>query len=363
MSTTEHTGATRQRLRTVRLSQEEIGELLDDLDRNDGVNATGGSSGRYRCRVPALRVRLQQPGGSMSLPLYVPARWLSETGIAFLHGYFVYKGTYCVTQLITLHGNWNDVQGSVSTCRYIEGHVHEVEVRFLWKIDPSLYCVEAATCRVLLAEDDPLVARMISTWLTQLNAKVDLAENGQQALDQANRHHYDLVLMDMEMPVMDGFEAVRILREQGHLGVIVAITSLTRPENKRRCLEVGCDQFWPKPFGKDELVNLFQTLRGEPIFSTLQDDPSMTSLIQEFVSQLMEQARAIRQAIARGDAAQVQQVARQLKGQGSLYGFEMISKASNKIESGLTSGGSLQDVRGDLDELLKWCAQVRAPGQ
>jgi CheY-like chemotaxis protein len=100
---------------------------------------------------------------------------------------------------------------------------------------------------ILLAEDDPLIARMLSLRLSLKGHRVDLAENGRMALKMALATPYDLVLMDMHMPVMDGHEATRRLRESGYLGLIVAVTASVMSEESHAALDSGCDSYIGKP--------------------------------------------------------------------------------------------------------------------
>ncbi|MFG0249113.1 MAG: response regulator [Phycisphaeraceae bacterium JB051] len=106
--------------------------------------------------------------------------------------------------------------------------------------------------RVLVAEDTPEIQKLIKTLLTNINIQVDLADNGQMALDYAMRSHlndqaYDLVIMDMQMPVMDGYTATRQLRLQGYQYPIVALTAHSLQGDRQKCLDAGCDDYMSKP--------------------------------------------------------------------------------------------------------------------
>ena len=106
--------------------------------------------------------------------------------------------------------------------------------------------------RVLLAEDNPSLQRVTALQLERVGATVRLAKNGQEALDaaisaQGSGHPFDVVLMDMQMPVMDGYEATRQLRAQGFAGLIVALTAYAMPEDREECLRMGCDEHLAKP--------------------------------------------------------------------------------------------------------------------
>ncbi|MAX27169.1 MAG: hypothetical protein CMJ19_21955 [Phycisphaeraceae bacterium] len=106
--------------------------------------------------------------------------------------------------------------------------------------------------RVLVAEDTPEIQKLIRTLLEQINIQVDVADNGQAAMDHAMRSHlndqpYDLVIMDMQMPVLDGYTATRQLRLQGYQYPIVALTAHALQGDRQKCLDAGCDDYMCKP--------------------------------------------------------------------------------------------------------------------
>ena len=117
--------------------------------------------------------------------------------------------------------------------------------------------------RILLAEDGPDNQRLISLVLRKAGAEVTVAENGQMALDfalEAQRAGtpFDIVLMDMQMPVMDGYEATRRLQEAGLSAPIVALTAHAMPEDRQRCLDVGCREYFSKPIDHRRMLTLIQ---------------------------------------------------------------------------------------------------------
>lgn len=115
--------------------------------------------------------------------------------------------------------------------------------------------------RVLLAEDVAVNRRLISTILLRAGIRVDEAENGQVALEKTlaareGGRPYDIVFMDMQMPIMDGYEATRQLRTAGYLRPIVALTSHSMAGERQRCLDAGCDEYMTKPLDRLVLIQV-----------------------------------------------------------------------------------------------------------
>ena len=115
---------------------------------------------------------------------------------------------------------------------------------------------------VLLVEDDEdnrdLVAFVIAR--SRLDVELLVAENGQEALDQSFAKPPDLILMDMQMPVMDGWHAVPILKADDRTKnvPIIAFTAQAKPEDKQRAREMGCIDYYTKPMDPEELLALIK---------------------------------------------------------------------------------------------------------
>ncbi len=115
--------------------------------------------------------------------------------------------------------------------------------------------------RVLVAEDNPVNALVVEAMLRQFGIEVERADDGAQAVENWERHAPDLVLMDCQMPVMDGFAATRAIRErEARLGrrrvTIVALTANAYDSDRERCFAAGMDEHLAKPFRDDELCAL-----------------------------------------------------------------------------------------------------------
>lgn len=105
--------------------------------------------------------------------------------------------------------------------------------------------------KILLVEDDEMIRRMMVMRLELRGHQVETAEDGEVGVQKALAGPYDLVLMDMHMPRMDGHEATRELREQGYTGLIVAVTASAMSADSDKAIRSGCDDHIPKPIGPD----------------------------------------------------------------------------------------------------------------
>jgi CheY-like chemotaxis protein len=119
--------------------------------------------------------------------------------------------------------------------------------------------------QILLAEDNPINQMLALHLLHKVGHQVSVAENGQQAISHWQENKPQVILMDMQMPVMDGIEATLKIRQleqstQTPATPIIALTANARDVDKQRCLDAGMNAFLSKPFNAQDLLNVLEQL-------------------------------------------------------------------------------------------------------
>ena len=120
---------------------------------------------------------------------------------------------------------------------------------------PVAELATVAGTKVLVVEDNQVNRQVMRGLLSRLGCEVTEVEDGALALETLSKSEFDMVFMDVHMPVLDGLEATRILRSRGYGGAIVALTASASVEEKDRCMEAGMDGFLAKPVRKSELMD------------------------------------------------------------------------------------------------------------
>ena len=118
--------------------------------------------------------------------------------------------------------------------------------------------------KLLLVEDNLLNQKLICLTLGKYGFNIDLAENGAKALSMIKDNHYDLILMDIMMPVMDGLETTRIIRESEKNSdkhtPIIGLAANTLDSDRQRCIANGMDEYLVKPFDVSEFLRILELL-------------------------------------------------------------------------------------------------------
>ncbi|MGZ5075427.1 MAG: response regulator [Methylobacter sp.] len=151
--------------------------------------------------------------------------------------------------------------------------------------------------RILVVEDNKVNQKVILSQLAKFQLKPDLANNGQVALDRLERQSYDLVFMDCQMPVMDGYDATRILRERESGSSHTPITALTAHASageREKCLAAGMDDYLSKPVNRGELAAVLARWLDRAIDSSLDDLPISAQDLSEAEPCLWDRSTALK---------------------------------------------------------------------
>ena len=195
---------------------------------------------------------------------------------------------------------------------------------------------------MLLVEDSLDNQRLVSMYLNQLGVEVVIAGNGSQAIERIRESQFDLVLMDMQMPIMDGLEATGVLRSLGISTPIVALTANAMKEDVARCHEAGCDAFLAKPIDHDEFVRVMraylESAAAEPeSCADTQNSGSdgnalFSELVATFLSGLPVQLEAMQAAYKQQDWPKLKALAHKLKGAGGGFGHMDLTEMAAALE-------------------------------
>lgn len=213
------------------------------------------------------------------------------------------------------------------------------------KIDPG-----SLSGKVLLAEDTLDNQKLISMYVTRTGASIEVVNNGKQAVDKALAGNFDLILMDIQMPIMSGLEATAKLREMGYEKPIVALTANALREDQEKSMRAGLDEYLTKPV---DLNRFNSVLRRYLNYSTMNNytqedttvsnsvfdfehDPEFLALVKQFKEELPKRINSIKLAASNQDWHELKSLAHKLKGLGTSFGFPELSDICAKIQTDLS---------------------------
>ncbi len=222
---------------------------------------------------------------------------------------------------------------------------------------------QALTGYVLVAEDDKANQKVIKAILTQVGLNVDIVGDGCAALSQAQERDYDLILMDIQMPLMDGYEATRRLRATGIEIPIYALTAHAMRGDAEKCIQAGCNGHLTKPINRKVLIEtlsqhlphheneqsplLSDMLDWNALWERCQSEDLIKEVIQEWVRETPSQLNCLGQSVANGDFQALTQQAHRLKGSSATVGLNRLASLIQSLEKADPS-----DPETDLEALL-----------
>ena len=238
---------------------------------------------------------------------------------------------------------------------------------------------------ILLTEDNLVNQRLAVRLLEKHGYTVKVANNGREAVTALEREHFDLTLMDIQMPEMDGFEATAAIRERerrtGKHLPIIAMTAHAMQGDRERCLAAGMDAYISKPIQTTELFKLIAELAPAPAKGAAPPAPSalqseafdqavalarvegdwelLAELIELFADDCPRLLAEIEQAIAQGEGTALTRAAHALKGAASNFGAEIVVGLALRLEE-LGQAGQLAEANTLCPKLETEVARLNA---
>jgi signal transduction histidine kinase/DNA-binding NarL/FixJ family response regulator len=195
---------------------------------------------------------------------------------------------------------------------------------------------------VLLAEDGPDNRLLIGALLQRLGLTVAVVEDGAQAVAAALAGRFDLVLMDIQMPVMDGLEAARALIAAGHAAPLVALTANVMPDDLARYRAAGFRRCIGKPIDvaafAGVLASLLEQAAGRAARAAMADVPGYDDICNAWRASLDGRLAELQSLLARGELAQAAALSHTLRGSGGTFGYAGVTRLAGDIEKAAGRG-------------------------
>lgn len=231
--------------------------------------------------------------------------------------------------------------------------------------------------KILVVDDDNLNQRMMQLLLKRDGYQVDVVSSGMEALEAVKLQRYDVVFMDLQMPVMSGVETSRRIREWengGQHAFIVALTASYLPEKGQELFEAGIDNYIAKPFELEHIRRLLKyslnpAARANPLASSGQnpanrpvldirmgikqvggDAEGYRELLSDFVRELPSRLQLIQEVFARKDWVALSRAAHNLKGIAASLGAAQLHECAEKLDKHSVDGytGALDHLIGEI---------------
>ena len=207
--------------------------------------------------------------------------------------------------------------------------------------------------KILVAEDNEDIQALVKLLLKRTGVEADIVENGKLAVELARSADYDLVLMDIQMPVMDGKSAMAALKDQNCLVPVIAMTANAMKSDQDEYKKYGFSGFIGKPIDRNDLFSVLtqylkpvQSMGSDKVLLTsnlLHDDPELIDLIDKFIKRLPDMQKTINTAYTENKKEELSGLIHQMKGVGGNYGYPTLTELCSKMEFQIT-GNHMDNV-------------------
>jgi signal transduction histidine kinase/ActR/RegA family two-component response regulator len=224
-------------------------------------------------------------------------------------------------------------------------------------IENAPVALHARALRILLADDSDENRFLIRGYLKDSASTIDEVENGAQAVEQFKQHAYDIVLMDAEMPVLDGYSATREIRALGATPIFL-LTAHALPEARVRSFEAGCTDHLTKPIKKATLLEAINKFVPANDRIQVTVEAWLKPVVGGYLEKRRGDVRKLRTALDRGDFAAIRTLGHQMSGTGGGYGFEPITEIGSALEESALNGDTAR-MRASIEDLDRYLSGVQ----
>jgi CheY-like chemotaxis protein len=226
---------------------------------------------------------------------------------------------------------------------------------------------------ILVAEDFPDNRVLVQAYLKELPYDVVFAEDGNRVIDLFKQRHFDMVLMDIQMPGVDGLDATRAIRrferQQRRVPTpVIALTANARPSDVEAARAAGCDDYLAKPISKRALVSAIQRFTATPVAPADRLAPiavdvpeALAELAAEYLDARRTEADDLQLLVAADDFERLRVVAHNIAGSGSSYGFARLTEIGRELEEAARAHDRVTAER-EVAALRDYVARVRITG-
>jgi signal transduction histidine kinase/CheY-like chemotaxis protein/HPt (histidine-containing phosphotransfer) domain-containing protein len=232
--------------------------------------------------------------------------------------------------------------------------------------------------KVLVAEDNAMNQQLMKHLMNGWQLDFDIVSNGKEVIKAVQEKPYDIILMDIQMPEMDGYTSTRILRNELHLNIpVVAMTAHAMAGEKEKCTSFGMNDYISKPIKETELYNLIlrhinfnnknpgiknnnlvidldylhELSKGNKIFET--------EMIRQFMVQVPEEINSLKTAIDQKDFPSITSIAHGLKSSVSFMGLSLkLEPVLQQIEENASAYKNIQSVQQNFEQLQQFCSEA-----
>ncbi|OXA89959.1 GAF domain-containing hybrid sensor histidine kinase/response regulator [Flavobacterium hercynium] len=231
--------------------------------------------------------------------------------------------------------------------------------------------------KILLCEDNLLNQKLIKQVVTNFGFELDIAENGSIGIDFLAQNTYDLILMDLQMPVKDGYQTTQYIRTEMNSTIpIIAMTAHSLVSEQEHCYDAGMDGYVPKPFKQEVLLEAIKTVISKKIKKDIDltfidelsnDDPSFKQdIINLFIEKIPSQVAQLEEALIINDHDTARKVAHNMKSSLNIFMLKNTSDYMSRIEEEAKTGSfsaktvdKIKTLKFEMSEVVKHLQKIQ----